>query len=173
MDSRARTPDAIGGNAAPAHAVEAVAAGDEIAGDLVRDALVAIRHRGAARRCVQRHVLGFIDARRAGRGARLHEIARHLGLAIDRDALARQLLKGDAMAPPAEADLDTVVHQSFGVQARGHARALEHVDCALLEHAGADPAEHVLRAAPFEKTRVDTLRAAAARAAVPQVPRRR
>ena len=80
--------------------------------------MVAETHLGVgAVPIVQRHVVGFIDGARTRCGARVHEIARHLGLAVDGHTLPDQLLQRDAMAPPAKADLDTVMHQPFGVQA--------------------------------------------------------
>ena len=106
---------------------------------------------------VQRHVLGFVHTRRAARGARVHEIARHFGLAVDGDALAGQRLEIDAMALAAKADLHAVVDQPFGVQPARHAGALEHVDGARLEHASADTADHVFRAAPLQDQCVDAL----------------
>ena len=52
-------------NAAPADAMEPIAAGDEVAGDLVRHALVRYVTRGdGSREVVQRDVFGFVDARR-------------------------------------------------------------------------------------------------------------
>ena len=58
---------------------------------------------------------------------------------------------------PTKADLHAVVQQPFGMQARGDTGALEHVDRALLEHAGADTAQDVFRAAPLQNERVDAL----------------
>lgn len=61
------------------------------------------------------------------------------------------------MPSPAEADLDTVMHQPFRAQACCHAGACEHLNRTLLEYAGADPAQHVFSAAPFDDDRVDAL----------------
>ena len=61
------------------------------------------------------------------------------------------------MALPAKADLHTVVDQSLGMQATRHPGALEHVDGARLEHARADTASHVFRAATFQDQCVDAL----------------
>ncbi len=61
------------------------------------------------------------------------------------------------MALAAKADLHAVVDQSFGVQAARHAGALEHVDGARLEHASADTASHVFRAAALQDQCVDAL----------------
>jgi hypothetical protein len=105
---------------------------------------------------VQRHVLGFVDGARAARGACVHEIARDLGLPVDRDALAGQRLQRDAMPPSLETDPDSFVDQSFGVQACCHAGLFQHLDRALLEDPGADASQHVFRAAPLQDRRVDT-----------------
>ena len=135
-----------------------IATGDEIARDLVDHALMAVRHtRRWSRDVVQRDVFGFVDAGRAGRGARVHEIARHLGLAIHRDTLARERLEIDAMPAATKADLHAFVQKPFGMQPGRHARALEHVHGARLEHARADTASHVLRAAPLQQQCVDSL----------------
>ncbi len=61
------------------------------------------------------------------------------------------------MPDTAKANLHAIVHEPFGVQPRGHTHALEHVDGARLEHAGADTSCDVIRAAPFQQQCVDAL----------------
>ena len=52
-------------------------------------------------------------------------------------------------------DLDAAMSQRFGVQPFRDARQLQHVDRALLQHAGANAAEHVLGRAPLEDHGID------------------
>ena len=59
------------------------------------------------------------------------------------------------MALTAEGQLDAVVHQPLAVHARTHARLVQQVDADLLQHPGADAAEHVLAAALLEQHGVD------------------
>ena len=59
------------------------------------------------------------------------------------------------MARAAEAELDAGVRQAFAVQARAGAGGVEQVDGHLLEHAGADPAEHVVGRALLEDDGLD------------------
>ena len=59
------------------------------------------------------------------------------------------------MPRSAERQLDPVVQQSFAMHARAEARLVEQVDRRLLEHAGADAAEHVFAAAALEDDVVD------------------
>ena len=61
----------------------------------------------------------------------------------------------DAVARPAEQELDAVVHQPLAVHPLAHAGLVEQVDADLLEDAGADAAEHVLAAHPLDDDVVD------------------
>ena len=77
--------NALRGNAAPAYAVISVAARDVVAFDLVSHATLAIRHaRRFAVPAVQGDVVCLVNARSTRRGARVHQVARDLGLAINR-----------------------------------------------------------------------------------------
>src|SRR5690606_29453233 len=146
-----------GRQALPAHAVEAVAAGDEVAGDLVRGAALAVTHDRRVRiEAVDADVLGFVDGRRTGGGARVHQVARDLGLSVDGHVLAAgEAGEVDAVALAVEAQLDPAVDQPLGVQPLSDAGLVEQVDCTLLEYAGADAAQHVVAALAFEDDRVD------------------
>ena len=116
----------------------------------------AVTHAGAAAvEVVHADVVCFIDGRSTRRGARVHQVARHLGLAIDRHALAGQAEQVDAVALAAEAQVEAVVRQALGMHARAHAQLVEQIDRHLLQHAGADAAEHVLGAALFDDGVVD------------------
>jgi len=59
------------------------------------------------------------------------------------------------MTHPAEQDVESPVDQAFAMQPLAHAGAVEHLDRALLEHAGADAAEDVLATAVFDDDGVD------------------
>ena len=145
------------GHALAADAVEAVAAGKKIAFDLVRRAVLAVAHARprAGVEIVHADVLGFVDCLRSRRLARIHEVARDFGLAVDHDVAAGQALEVDAQPPGAEPQLDAIVYQAFGMQAFAYAKAVEHFDRALLEHAGADALEHIILAALLDDQRVD------------------
>ena len=68
---------------------------------------------------------------------------------------AGQRVEIDAVARAVESELDALVHEPFAVHARADAGPVEQVDRRLLEHAGADAAEHVGRALPLEDHVVD------------------
>jgi hypothetical protein len=68
---------------------------------------------------------------------------------------ARQAGEVDAVPGAGERDLDAAVHQAFGVEPAPDAGLVEKLHRALLEHAGANAAEHMLAAAPFQHDRVD------------------
>ena len=77
----------VGRDRPAADAVEAVAAGDEVAVDAVDVAAPAIRESGRiGLDVVGRHVFGLMDDDAAGGIPRFEEVARDLGLAVDRDA---------------------------------------------------------------------------------------
>ena len=100
---------------------------------------------------VHLHVGGFVDRRQAGGLARVHQVARQLGLAIDHHVLAAsELVHVDAMALAAEQHLEAAVHQAFAVHARAHAGLVHQVDADLLQHAGADAPEHVVAGLALE-----------------------
>ena len=115
--------------------------------------------RGYVRRiaveAVQAHVLRPVDGLRAGRAPRVHQVARDLGLSVHDDRLAHERLEVDPVALAARRDLDAVVDEAFAVQAAGHVGGLNRLDRPLLEHAGADAAEHVVGGVPLEDHVVD------------------
>ena len=61
----------------------------------------------------------------------------------------------DALARVAKAEVDAAVHQPLGVHALAQAELVHQVDRALLEHAGADAAQHVVAAALLDHHGVD------------------
>jgi hypothetical protein len=131
--------------------VEAVASGNKIALDLGFDAVLAVTHSWRLG-CdvVEAHPVRLIDGPCACDDACIHQVARDLGLAIDRDGLAGQGAEINALAAAAEADFDTVMHQTLAVEAGAHTGAVEEIDGPLLDHAGTDTTQHVLAAPLLE-----------------------
>ena len=56
-----------------------------------------------------------------------------------------------------ELQLDAVVHEALAAHALAHARGVQQIDGALLEHARADPLLDVLATARLEHDRLDAL----------------
>ena len=103
---------------------------------------------------VQGHVLGLVDhlgaQSRPLAGVAVHQVLLDLGLAVDADGLARQLLEVDAQAPPAERQLHAVVDEPLAHEPVAHPRLDKGIDRALLQEPGADARAQVLRVAPLE-----------------------
>ena len=105
---------------------------------------------------VQGDVGGLVDGGQAGGAARVHQIARQLGLAVDHHALAAgQAAHVDAVALAPPEHFEAAVDQALAMHARTDADLVEEVDAHLLEDAGADAAEHVVAGLPFEDHGVD------------------
>ena len=88
-------------------------------------------------------------------GKRVHQVARHLGLAVDGDDASRERLKIDAVTRALESDADALVHEAFAMAAPADAGRVQKVDRAALEHSGADAAEHIFGAAALQHDVVD------------------
>lgn len=148
--------DAVGGHAGPAHTVVAVTAGNEVAADLAALACVRV---GDAWPCavpaLQGHLLGVIDSAQARLLPRLHQIASEVGLAVHHHPSASQCMQVDPMPPAIKAQVEPFVRQAVTVHAVRHAGLAHQVDRGLLEHAGPDTPQHVLRCMPFEQHGVD------------------
>ena len=145
-------------DAGAADAVKAVAAGDEVAGDLVGDAVLDV---GDARmvgvEIVRLDVGRLVDRGQPGRLARVHQVERHLGLAVDHHGLAGGGLHVDAVAVAAEGELDAVMDQAFGMRALAGADLVEQRHRAFLEQAGADAAEHIFAGLALQNDVVDAV----------------
>src|SRR5262249_24831150 len=103
-----------------------------------------------------RDAVRFIDRRKPRRFARMHEVARELGLPVDHHALAAgQPGQIDAMAHAAEQQLDPAVHEPFLVHALAYAGLVEEIDGHLLEDARGYSSQHVIPGLPLEDHRVD------------------
>ena len=110
--------------------MEAVAAGDEVAVELVRLAVLLVGDaRLRAVEVVHRDVRGLVDGRQAGGRARVHQVARQLGLAVDHHVLAAgQAVHVDAVPLAAAQHLEAVVHEALAVHARADAGLVQQVD---------------------------------------------
>ena len=120
--------------------MEAIAAADKIADDLVRLAVVLEANaRRLAIEIVNADVTRLEQNLSAVMQARLDEIFHHLVLRVDRDrAPAGQLVHVDAVTLPVKTQLDAVMDQPFAAQALAHPRRVQQIHRALFEHAGAD-----------------------------------
>ena len=137
--------------------MEAVAPGDEVAVEALLAPVLTVGHvRLRAVEAMHGDVRGLVDGPQSRAGARLHQVARDLGLAIDEHALAtRQPGEIDAVPFIADEDLEAVVHEAFAMHARADAGFVQQIDGHLLEHARTDPAEHVFAGLPLEHDRID------------------
>src|SRR5258708_4518948 len=139
-----------------ADAMESVAAGDEIAVDLMRKSVLDVSDaRMIGVEIMRLDVGGFINRGQPSRLARVHQVERHLGLAVDHHGLAGCGLHVDAMAAAAESELDAVMDQALAVGARAGADFIEQGYRALFQKAGANAAKHIVRRLPFQDNVVD------------------
>ncbi|MCY1514846.1 hypothetical protein D9M68_494060 [compost metagenome] len=138
--------------------METVAAGDVVAVDALQLAILLEGDMGPlALELVQLDIGRRVDDRRAAGLAGVHQVAGDLGLAVDHHALAAgELGQVDGHAPAIEHQLDAFMHQALGVHPLAHAGLAEHVDGALLQHPGTNPAEHVVGGLALDDDVVDT-----------------
>ena len=142
-----------------ADAVEAVAARDRVAAQLL---LLALVHEADARLVgvdpVQADVVDLEEQGRARVEPRRDQVLDHLLLAVDRDRPALgELLEGDPVTLAVEAQLDPVVDEPLAVEPIGQPELGQQVDGALLEDAGPDALLDVLAAAILEHDGLDSL----------------
>ena len=139
--------------------MEAVAAGDEVALELVRPALVLERDPGpVGLEAVHGDLARLEEQRLAGVAADPDQILHDLGLAVDRDRPpAGQLGERDAVAAALEAQLEALVDEPLAVQALADAGLGQDVDRALLEDAGTDALLDVGAAAGLEHDGLNAL----------------
>jgi hypothetical protein len=122
------TPENILRDALAANAMEAVAAGNEVALDLLYRSAMAVAHAAAVRLVlVQADIGRLVHRLPAGRGAPIHQVARDLGLAVDHHALADQILEIDPVPLPVETQFDAAVEQAFALHARADTCLIEQV----------------------------------------------
>ena len=143
----------------PAHAVEAVAAGDVVRLDHLRVAVcvderdarvisVGVEDRGVGHLPEELLAVGLADP---------DEVLGDLGLAVDPDRVAARLDEVDAPALAGPLEVDAVVPHPLAVQAIGSAVLGEDVDGAVLDDAGADPGKDVVLRTVLHHDRVDAV----------------
>ena len=98
---------------------------------------------------------GLIEGGEAGRLARIHQVERHFGLAVDHHRLAGGGFHVDAMAHPAKGEFDAVMDQALLVGAGAHTDLVEQRHRSFLEQPGADAAEYVIGGLAFQDDVVD------------------
>ena len=146
------------GDARPADAVEAVAACDHVALELLPRALVGEREpRPVGLQVRHRDVADLEEQRPAAVQPRLDQILDHLGLPVDDDRLAGQLVEGDPVPLAVELELDPVVDDPLALHPPAHAGLRQQVGGPLLEHARANARLDVVAAAVLDHDRIDPL----------------
>ncbi len=135
----------------------AVAAGDEFAVETLAAVVRAPGDEGAAAvEAADGHLLRRVDGFESGRGARLHQVARQFGLAIDEHrGAASERAQVDVVALAVDQQLEAVVDQSLASHARADAHLLKQVGGDLLEDSGADAAPHVFGGLALDDDVVD------------------
>src|SRR3954463_15566601 len=130
--------------------MEAVAAGDEIAGDFNKRILVMEADLRLRRvEVVHRGVLDLEEDLSTRGEPRRDQILDPLVLRIDHDrAPAGELGEVDAMRAAAEPKVDAFVNEPFAIHAAADAGLPQQLDRAVLEHAGADGGLDLLAAPP-------------------------
>ena len=145
-------------NARAADPVEAVAARDHVALDLLPRPLVGERQQRPLGLEVGDGHAGDLEQQRPARlQPRLDQILDDLGLAVDDDRLAHQLLEVDPVPLAVELDPDPRVDLPVALHPPAHTGLDEQVGGPLLEHARADPRLDVLAAPVLDHDGVDAL----------------
>ena len=152
----------------------AVGADDEVALELVHLAVLRVDDRGSlAGDADGLDVLGLEHDARAEPLVLGEQVGDERLLPVDRDGAADELLEVDVVALPLELQVDAVVGEAALAQPGVEPELGEDVDRPLLEHAGADAAEHVLaRRALEDRERRPPPGRGCGRAAGPPGPRR-
>ena len=136
--------------------MEPVAAGDHVAGELLRRAVVAEGDaRAVGGKVVHRDVGGLEQDRLAGGEAGGDQVLHHLVLAVDGDVPAGEGGEVDPVVAAGEAQVHAVVRQALAPQAVADAGGDQQVLDAVFQHAGADAVFHVLARAGFQHHRLD------------------
>ena len=115
----------------------------------VTDGFVGLRVRIAID-IVQGHIAGIVNRGSADLGTRLHQVTRHLGLAIYRHMAADQGFKIHTVLFAVKHEFATIVRDAFGSQIFGHASALQAVYGHAFQHACADAAQHIIAVFAFQ-----------------------
>jgi hypothetical protein len=138
-----------------ADAVEAVAAGDRPAAQLVPGAVVRVAD--GRRVGIDLDVADLEQQWLIRRPARLEQVLHDLLLAVDHDRAADQAGEVDPVAAALVAQLDPLVDGALAVHALADPGLAQRVHRALLEHARAHALHHVVAVARLEHDRLDAL----------------
>ena len=138
--------DGVARGAGAAHAVKAIAAGNEITFNLVTLSVFLVCHTGPGGvEIVHRHFARLINGRQVGGHPGVHQVFGHVGLAVNDHVFATcELVHVHTVALAAVQQLKPTMHQALLVHARAHASLVQQVTGDLLQHAGPDAAEHVV-----------------------------
>lgn len=140
------------------HPVETVAAGDVVAVQTIRFALMLEAQPGSLGfQVMGLHLTCLVQRGGADGGAGSHEVAGDFGLAVDHHRLAAgEVLEVDMGQSAIECEFEAIMHQAFGVHALAHAGLAQQVDHALFQHPGTDAALHVIGALALKNQGLDT-----------------
>src|SRR4051794_37877103 len=145
-------------DAGAADAMEAIAAADEIALDLlVAAAMTEANFRLCAGDVVEAHVVNFEQNLAAVGKPLCDQVLDDLLLAINGDALAHQLPKTDLVQRAVETEMNAVVGEPLALHALAHASIDQEITRPLLDQTGADAALDIVAAAVLDDDRVDAL----------------
>src|SRR5215472_3896966 len=147
--------DLASGHHAAANAMGAIAAGDEVAGDLPGLACLAVAQDRLAGNALQGDIRDLEMDRSAIGEAGGDQVLHHLMLAVDRDGLAGEGLEVDAVTPARKADLDAGMAKPLALQAFAETRLLQEIDRALLQHTRPDAAFDIVPAAALQNDGID------------------
>ena len=144
-------PQRPGREGRAADAVGTVATGHPVGVDALCAAVAHARDRRVVGvDVVERHVVGLVEDQPASLVARCEQVLLHLGLAVHRDAAARERLQVDAEPASSSRQRQAPVHVRLAVEALAHAGRPQHLDGAVLEDPGPDATGDVGAAAPFD-----------------------
>ena len=151
--------------------MEAVAPRDHVALQFLLLALVPVADpRALAVDVAERDGLGLEEERPAARQARFDQVLHDLGLAVDDDRLAGQLVERDPVPLVLRLELDAGVHQPFAPHPLSHAGALEELGHVVLQHTCPNPGLDVLAAPALQDHRVDPVQVEQLRQREPRRP---
>src|SRR5262249_26219348 len=143
-------------NARPANAVKAVAAADEIAVELLRQAGVAEADLWrSAGEVVDAYVLDLEQDLPPVSEPPRDEVLHHLLLAVDGDALSDQLAEVDVVQRAVEAEVNPVVEHRLAPHALADAGVEQEIGGPLLQQPGADAAFDIVAAAVLQDDGLD------------------
>jgi len=136
--------------------VEAVAAGDDVALELVCLAFVRVADaRPLGVEVVHADVADLEEQRQAALDPPRDQILHHLGLAVDHDRPTCELAHRHVVTLAGELEMDASVDDPLALHPLPHAELAQQVHGSLLEHTGADPALDVVAVARLEHDALD------------------